>query len=186
MLVLYKAVVLPHLEYCCQVWNPVAIGGIRKLEAVQRTFTARLEGLGHLNYWQRLQKLNLFSLERRRERYLAIYIWKIVKGLAPPIVSGGRSEIQITEGGRRGRLCVLPVVDRTSPASTQTLLEHSLPINGPRIFNALPRNLRDFDGSLETFKSKLDCYLQSVPDQPYLPHYYLPTLSNSVTTLMPK
>ena len=53
LLVLYRAMVLPHLEYCCQVWSPVALGSVRKLEYVQRTFTARLAGLRDLNYWER-------------------------------------------------------------------------------------------------------------------------------------
>ena len=65
MLMLYKTLVLPHLEYCCQVWSPVSLGSIRRLESVQRTFTARLEGLRDLNYWQRLQRLSLYLLERR-------------------------------------------------------------------------------------------------------------------------
>ena len=50
MLILYKAIVLPHLEYCCQVWNPVTLGGIRKFEGVQRSFTASISGLRDSNY----------------------------------------------------------------------------------------------------------------------------------------
>ena len=34
MTVLYKAVVLAHLEYCCQLWNPVTLENINKIEAV--------------------------------------------------------------------------------------------------------------------------------------------------------
>ena len=50
-LLLYKIILLPHLEYCCQVWFPVSLGSIRRLESVQRTFTVRLEGLRDLNYF---------------------------------------------------------------------------------------------------------------------------------------
>ena len=55
MLTLYRAVVLPHAEYCCQLWSPTTLGAMRKLEAIQRSFTSRLTGMGGKDYWQRLK-----------------------------------------------------------------------------------------------------------------------------------
>ena len=52
-------------------------------ETVQRTFTSRVLYHDNLNYWERLKKLQLMSLQRRRERYILIYMWKIMKGLVP-------------------------------------------------------------------------------------------------------
>ena len=34
------------------------------------------------NYWERLDALNMYSQERRRERYAIIFIWKLAMGLA--------------------------------------------------------------------------------------------------------
>ena len=183
MIVLFRAVVLPHLEYCCQVWSPVTLGGIRKLESVQRASTARLSGLQDLNYWERLERLQLYSLERRRERYLAIYTWKMISGLVPKIESGKGPETVVVDCGRRGRRCVLPRIDRRSRASVQTLLEGALPVSGPKVFNSLPESLRGHEGSLAAFKRLLDDHLGGVPDRPYLPHYYVPNLSNSLAAV---
>ena len=184
MLVLYRAVVLPHLEYCCQLWTPTSLGQIRKIEAVQRTFTARLVNMETLDYWQRLKKLGLYSLERRRERYLALYMYKILNGMTPEIVGSHGAEVIVTESLRRGRLCAIPKINRRAPASVQTLLEGSLPINGAKIFNSLPRSLRECEGGLSAFKGRLDEYLRSVPDCPYLPHYQLPSLTNSLAAYL--
>ena len=183
MIVLFRAVVLPHLEYCCQVGSPVTLGEIRKLESVQRSFTARLNRLQGLNYWQRLERLKLYSLERRRERYLAIYTWKMVSGLVPAVEEGEGSGVVVRDCGRRMRCCVLPKVNRRSRVAVQTMLEASLPVFRPKIFNSLPRSLRDHDGTLVAFKRMLDEHLSQVPDRPYLPHYYLPILSNSLATV---
>ena len=49
MTTVFRAVVLPHLKYTCQLWSPVSLGHIRKLEYVQHTFTSRLAGLGDLD-----------------------------------------------------------------------------------------------------------------------------------------
>ena len=62
MLMFYKTIIIPHLEYYCQVWSPVSLGSIRRVESVQRIFTVRLEGVKGLNYWQRLQRLSIYSL----------------------------------------------------------------------------------------------------------------------------
>ena len=48
------------------------------LEQIQRSFTSKLEGLNELNYYQRLKKLDIYSLERRRDRYIILYIFKIL------------------------------------------------------------------------------------------------------------
>ena len=36
-----------------------------------------------LKYWEQLGELKLYSLERCRERYIAIYIWRILEGHVP-------------------------------------------------------------------------------------------------------
>lgn len=78
MLTLWKALVLPKIEYCCQLWSPTKVGDIQNIEALQRTFTHKINGFQDYNYWERLKALNLYSLERRRDRYNIIYAWKIM------------------------------------------------------------------------------------------------------------
>lgn len=46
---LYKAYVLPHLECCCQVWNPTKKKDIAKTEKVQHTFTRLVSHWGLLS-----------------------------------------------------------------------------------------------------------------------------------------
>ena len=76
MLTLYKSMVRSLLEYCSPLWNSKNIGDIQILEGVQRTFTSRIGGCYELDYWERLQKLSLMSLQRRRERYIILHMWK--------------------------------------------------------------------------------------------------------------
>ena len=71
--------------YCCQLWNPWKAKDIQAIEAIQRTFTYKITEVQHLNYWERLHELNLYSLQRRREHYIIIYIWKIPQHMVPNI-----------------------------------------------------------------------------------------------------
>ena len=66
------------LEYCCPLWSPLKIMDIPELESVQKVFTSKISGMSELNYWQRLQKLSLMSLQKRRERYIILHTWKIL------------------------------------------------------------------------------------------------------------
>ena len=83
MLTLFKSLVLPHIEYSCIVWNPHLQKDINRLESVQRHFSSRLEGMDQYDYYQRLKMLNIYSTERRRDRYVIIYIFKVIYGKVP-------------------------------------------------------------------------------------------------------
>ena len=51
---------------------------------------------------------------------------------------------------------------------------------GPKLFNCLPKDLRDSEVSVDTFKNRLDQVLQKIPDKPSMPHYYQSASGNSI------
>ena len=165
MMVVYKAIVLPALEYCCQIWSPKKLYLIKRVESVQRNFTAKVDGTAGMTYKERLDFLRIYSLERRRDRYTIIYVWKIIQRLVPNLM--GKDKIKhTTANARLGRCCLLPTLNHAAPTYVQTLRENSFAIHGPRLFNILDKELRNFDGTLEVFKQKLDKFLATVNDAP--------------------
>ena len=48
----------------------------------------------------------------------------------------------------------------------RTLRDASFQVEGPRLFGALPRALRNLEATYPTFKAHLDVFLANVPDQP--------------------
>jgi hypothetical protein len=179
LLILFKAMIIPILEYCCQLWDPWKVGERQVLEGVQRTFTSRVCSVSHLDYWGRLKALGLYSLERRRERYIIIYVWKILRGLVPNL--DGESIIKEKLSQRRGRLCELGHFNNRALGRVVTQRMTSLSYRGPTLFNSLPRWVRDDECcTADEFKRVLDGFLKDVPDQPKMPHYHIRALSNSI------
>ena len=79
MMTLYNSIIRSRLEYLSPLWNPSKIEDIKTIEGVQRYFTSKITGLDNYTYWERLQKLNLLSLQRRRERFIIILIRSVVE-----------------------------------------------------------------------------------------------------------
>ena len=174
MLTLLKSLVRCRLEYSYTVWSPTLLSDIRKLESPQRTFTRHIMGCKGLCYWERLKFLELMSLQRRRERYIIIHVWKILKGLAPNDIS-----IKSYEHIRLGTRCCIPPLPSNAPAYANSILDKSFAVTGPKLWNIIPRNVTCAPSS-ESLKSRLTSHIMSkYPDQPPVPGYTSPN-SNSL------
>ena len=89
MLTLFKSLVLSRLDYGSQLWSPYKAKDISLLESVQRAFTKHIQGMHTYSYADRLSMLKLYSLQRRRDRYTIIYVWKILESIVPKGVFKG-------------------------------------------------------------------------------------------------
>ena len=172
MLLLYKTYVRTHLEYCSPLWSPHFQGDIIRVEAIQRTFTAKITNVRGLNYWDRLKKLSLYSLQRRRERFAIILMWKIEKGLIPNSL-----DIRFRQTPRHGSSCIRPL-GSSKYCSVNRLVFNSFASLGPALYNVVPPHIKNMDG-LAPFKTALDAFLRKIPDTPPTPGY-VPQNKNSV------
>ena len=99
----------------------------------------------------------------RMERYRIIYIWKILEGYAPNC--GVKSSL---ENARLGRRFEIPKLAKNGQMAIQTLREQSFQVNGAKLFNCIPKKIRAIEKDQDLFKSELDKFLSSIPDQPRL------------------
>ena len=173
ILLLYNSFVKSRLEYCCPLWLPYTKKDIMTIEAVQRSITAKINGLSDLNYWERLKALKLYSLQRRRERYCMVHVWKILNSVAPNDIN-----MSFRHNPRLGPFAELPNLT-SKRQRINTLRDKSFSCMGPRLFNLLPKEIKLLD-TLPSFKYKLDKFLQSYPDTPPIPGY-VASNGNSLT-----
>ena len=153
-----KSLIRSLLEYCCPLWNPSKVTEIQMIEGVQRTFTSRVGGLQHLNYWERLKQLKIMLLQRRRERYIILMMWKILHNLAPNCCN-----IQFKVTARHGVVASIPPLSKASSSSNQSLYDSSFAVQGPKlVWNKAPAELKAAQ-SFEAFKSSLSNFLALIP-----------------------
>ena len=165
------------MEYGSVIWSPTDVAQINFLESVQRRFTSYMSCFqtydATLNmttctvpYNERLKRLKIYSLQRRRERYMIIYIYKIKVGLV-------QNPGVVFEYNPRTKLRAIPSNNTNINTKVRRMRETSFFNIAPRLFNTLPISLRELEvssnsekDSIETFKRKLDKHLANIPDLP--------------------
>jgi ribonuclease P/MRP protein subunit RPP40 len=79
MMILYKTLVRPILDYCIPVWRPHSLKDVMMIEKVQKRYTKMIEGCKRKTYEQRLSKLGITSLADRHYRADMIQVFKVLK-----------------------------------------------------------------------------------------------------------
>ena len=102
-----------------------------------------------------------------------MYVWKVLENIAPPIVdSTGRYLLFNKFNDRLGRSCTVPPLVKRGTQFIQTMKNNSFLVLGAQLFNILPHNIRNITNcKFELFKSAVDGFLSSVPDEPHLNGY---------------
>ena len=121
--------------------------------------------------------LNLMSLQRRRERFIIIMMWKLLHRLAPNDMG-----IRFNYHERRGSTAELPSFPRGCRMSVVTRYDSSFAYMGPRLWNVLPRDINQID-ELDKFKRRLTKWLLSLPDKPPV-HGYVRANNNSLVEVV--
>ena len=184
MLTILKSLVVAKCEYGSILWSPTDRNSINKLESVQRRFTSKFarfrrdndsSGLSecYVHYWTRLELLQIYSLERRRDRYMIFYMFKIHIGANP-----NPNDVFEYEYNARTKTKYFAKHNPNATRELQTIRRSSFYARGPLLFNVLPLELRDrvtvnsdeFEKTVASFKVKLDMWLELIPDRPGEPN----------------
>jgi hypothetical protein len=161
---LYLSLVRPHLEYASTVWSPAKVGDILKIERVQRRATKSIKSFHKLGYTDRLKRLDLTTLEVRRQRGDLIQVYKMLNGLEDVQLS---KPIQIiptslyTRGhSRRLALETFPSANVNNFASGVSRRSEFLLNRVRALWNQLPAETITAP-NLNSFKARLDKYIAS-------------------------
>ena len=160
MLCLLKSIIRSRLEYLSPLWHPSKQDDIKCIESVQRLFTSKIEGLSEFSYHDRLRILGLMSLQRRRERFIIITVWKIINKVIPNDLN-----LSVTTSERRGLKVKVPSLCTKATLHARSCYESSFGVVGPKIWNTLPRRINTIPNKT-TFKTALTSYLSQIPDLP--------------------
>ena len=151
LVLLYKSLVRPHLEYANVVWSISFKKDINKLEGVQRRATRLIPRLRELDYISRLKLLKLPSMAFRRTRGDMIEVYKRCHGL----YQTGQLLVKSKEPRTRGHSLKLHLESCTTRVRHDFFSQRVV-----SLWNSLPNDVVTAT-SVNSFKNQLDNHWRS-------------------------
>jgi len=151
-LLLYKALIRPHLDYGNIIWFPTLKKNKRIIENVQRRATRMIPDLKGLSYEERLSRLNLPTLEYRRKRGDLIQLFKIIHRIDDIDCN---SLFSFSDNQGRGHCLKLQ-----KPRANKSVKLNSYTHRVINSWNDLPENIVTRNKVIE-FKTQLDIHWSS-------------------------
>ena len=108
--------------------------------------------------------LKIQSLQRRLERYVIIYTWKILNNITNNYI--GLSFTDIENSSRTGVTATVPHFPRNFPTRVISLYEQSFAVEAPKPWNCFPKHVKG-TSTLAAFKGSLRDFLNQIPDMSY-------------------
>merc|ERR1712240_332823 len=152
---LYKVFVRPHLECAVQAWSPYMSKDIEILQKIQRRMVRQIRGFRgvHGTYEEKLVKINLTTLQARRERGECIEPFKMLKGFTHVDYNIWLHLMSRMQGARLSS-DPLALEFRTSRLD---LRKHFFSVRVPSMWNSLPLLIRQSQ-MINQFKNAHDKY----------------------------
>ena len=131
------------------VWFPYKVKCVFEVENVQKRATKQVRSLRHLNYMQRLTKLNMPTLKYRRHRGDMIEVFIILHGIYDRDITDGILHLAQNDRTRGHSLKLI------TQSSRLELRRNSFSVRVVRPWNALPESVVS-SPCVKAFESGLD------------------------------
>ena len=162
--IMYKAYILPHVDYADVVWDNCSIALSNDLENAHldalRTITGLVRGTSHNKLYS---ESGFIPLKLRRERHKLTLFFKIVHRLIPTYLSANLPPLVIDINPYHRRR----ILERQVPNFRTELYRNSFFPSTTVLWNNLPDNIKNI-ASLSHFKRCLSTNDNQVP-----PYYYI-------------
>ena len=144
---IYQHTVQAHIDYCITVWGYAPSLYIDRVQCLQNRAARIITG----NYDRNIRGIDLvkdlgwFNVRQRRDYFTALLVYKSLNGISPDYITDlftyfGDLGVYNTRLSSQNTLCV--------PRVNKHVFSQSIQVNGPRIWNSLPPEIRNTDSYL--------------------------------------
>jgi len=151
LVVIYKAIIEPHFDYCCLVWDSINDTLSDKLQKLQNRCARIITGAPYLTVSTEevFSQLKWKTLNRKRAEQKAIMMFKVANGKVPPYLEKIFCTKKPSNYETRGsnQMFRLPKI-RTE------IYKNSFAYTGAKLWDNLPINVRSAS-SLQSFKNQI-------------------------------